>query len=113
LRWENALKTKVALDLVPATGEVFVEFECGPVPVVVRGSVMTNILADKTETVFALKFTAKVGKQKPEFYYTASGEKVKDVLFSKIGGSAPLEQAGQTIINTQTDEEPLEVNTKV
>jgi hypothetical protein len=75
--------------------------------------VLTNILVNKTETIFTLKFTAKVGKQKPEYYYTATGEKVKDVLFSKIGGSAPLEQAGQTITNTQTDEEALEVNTEV
>ena len=68
---------------------------------------MTNIPANKIETVFEEKFTAKSGKQKPEYYYTATGEKVKDVLFSKIGGSAPLEQAGQTITNTQTDEEAL------
>jgi hypothetical protein len=111
LRWEDATKKKVALDLAPQSGEIFVEFGCGPVPVVVRGSVMTNITANKVETVFDEKFTAKVGKQKPEYYYTETGEKVKDVLFSKIGGSAPLEQAGQTITNTQTDEEPLEVNT--
>jgi hypothetical protein len=113
LRWEDATKKKVALDLVPQTGEEFVEFGCGPIPVVVKGSVLTNILVNKTETIFTLKFTAKVGKQKPEYYYTATGEKVKDVLFSKIGGSAPLEQAGQTITNTQTDEEALEVNTEV
>ena len=112
LRWENATKTKVAIDLVPQAGEVFVEFGCGPVPVVVKGSVMTNLPANKVETVFEEKFTAKVGKQKPEYYFTSTGEKVQDVLFSKIGGSAPLEQAGQTIINTQTDEEALEVNTK-
>ncbi|HTZ64030.1 MAG TPA: hypothetical protein VMB51_07995 [Solirubrobacteraceae bacterium] len=111
LRWEDATKKKVAIDLVPQSGEIFVEFGCGPVPVVVRGSVMTNLPANKVETVFDEKFTAKVGKQKPEYYYTATGEKVQDVLFSKIGGSAPLEQAGQTITNTQTDEEALEVNT--
>jgi len=53
-----------------------------------------------------------VGKQKPEYYYTATGEKVKDVLMAKIGGSSPLAQAGQTVTNTQTDEEALEINTK-
>lgn len=112
LRWETATKSKVAIDLIPQTGELFVEFNCGPIPVAVRGSVMTNIPANKIETVFEEKFTAKSGKQKPEYYYTATGEKVKDVLFSKIGGSAPLEQAGQNVTNTQTDEEALEVNTK-
>jgi hypothetical protein len=113
LRWEDATKKKVAIDLVPQSGEVFVEFGCGPVPVVVRGSVMTNLPVNKVETVFDEKFTAKVGKQKPEYYYTATGEKVQDVLFSKIGGSAPLEQAGQTITNSQTDEEALEINTTI
>ena len=38
---------------------------------------------------------------------------MKDVLISKIGGpGAELEQSGQTVTNDQTDEEPLEVNTK-
>ena len=49
------------------------------------------------------------GRQKPEFYETASGEKVKDVLLSKLG-EREFEQAGQKITNTQTDEEALEVN---
>ena len=63
------------------------------------------------KTVFEQKFSAKKGKQKPEYYYTATGEKVKDVLISKIGGpGAELEQSGQTVTNTQTDEEALEVN---
>lgn len=112
LRWENSKKSKVVIDLVPQTGELFVEFACGPIPVIVKGSVMTNIPANIARTTFEEKFTTKNGKQKPEFYYTPSGEKVKDVLESKIGGSAPLEQAGQTVTNSQVDEEALEVNTK-
>jgi len=112
LRWENAAKSKVALDLVPQTGVRFVEFACGPANAFVEGSVLTNLLVNKTETVFEEKFAAKVGKQKPEYYYTATGEKVKDVLMAKIGGSSPLAQAGQTVTNTQTDEEALEINTK-
>jgi len=109
LRWENATKTKVAIDLVPQAGELFVEFACGPANDLVKGSVMTNIPVDIVKTTFEQKFTAKTGKQKPEFYYTASGEKVKDVLLSKLGGTE-FEQAGQTVTNLQTDEEPLEVN---
>jgi hypothetical protein len=111
LRWENATKTKVAIDLVPQTGELFVEFTCGPASALVKGSVMTNIPVDVVKTTFEEKFTAKAGKQKPEFYYTSSGEKVKDVLIAKVGPpAAEFEQSGQTVTNTQTDEEPLELN---
>ena len=114
LVWEKFGK-KVAIDLSPQSGEYFVEFECGPAPAKVKGSVLTNIPADKSETAFEEKFTAKKGKQKPEYYYTSKTTKVRDVLYSKIGGGsgAEFEQAGQTITNTQTDEEPLEVNTTV
>jgi hypothetical protein len=111
LRWQTITKSKVAIDLVPQSTELFIEFSCGPAPVVVKGSVMTNIPVDIVKTVFEEKFEAKGGKQKPEFYYTPSKEKVKDVLISKIGGpGAELEQSGQTVTNLQTDEEALEVN---
>ena len=113
LVWEKYGK-KVAIDLVPQSTELFVEFACGPANVKVKGSVLTNIPADKSETTIEEKFTAKRGKQKPEYYYTSKSEKVKDVLISKIGGpGAVYEQAGQTITNVQIDEETLEVNTKV
>jgi hypothetical protein len=111
LRWENSLKTKVAIDLVPQATELFVEFQCGPANAKVKGSVMANVPVDVVKTVFEQKFTAKTGKQKPEYYYTSSGEKIKDVLMSKLGGpEAEFEQAGQTVTNSQTDEEPLELN---
>ncbi len=111
LVWEKYGK-KVAIDLVPQTGELFVEFSCGPATAKVIGSVLTNIPADKSEPKLEEKFTAKKGKQKPEYYYTSKTTKVKDVLMSKIGGpAAEFEQSGQTITNIQTDEEVLEVNT--
>jgi hypothetical protein len=111
LVWEKFGK-KVAIDLVPQSGELFVEFTCGPANAKVKGSVLTNIPADKSETKIEEKFTAKKGKQKPEYYYTSKTAKVKDVLLSKIGGpGAELEQSGQTITNVQIDEEALEVNT--
>lgn len=110
LVWEK-FKKKVAIDLVPQSGELFIEFQCGPANAKVKGSVMTNLPTDVVKTVFEQRFTAKNGKQKPEFYYTATDEKVQDILISKIGGpGAELEQAGQTVTNTQTDEEPLELN---
>jgi hypothetical protein len=111
LVWEKYGK-KVAIDLVPQSGELFVEFTCGPANAKVKGSVLTNVPANKSETKIEEKFTAKKGKQKPEYYYTSKTEKVKDVLLSKIGGpGAVYEQSGQTITNVQIDEEALEVNT--
>lgn len=109
LVWEK-YKKKVAVDLVPQATELFIEFACGPANVKVKGSVLTSIPANVSKTAFEEKFKATKGKQKPEYYYTASDEKVKDVLISKIGPTE-FEQAGQTITNTQTDEEALEVNT--
>ncbi len=111
LVWEKFGK-KVAVDLVPQSGELFIEFQCGPANVKVKGSVLTNIPVNKPETKVEMKFTAKKGKQKPEYYYTSKTEKVKDVLISKIGATE-FEQAGQTITNVQTAEEPLEVNTVI
>jgi hypothetical protein len=111
LVWEK-YGTKVAIDLVPQSTELFVEFACGPANVKVKGSVLTNIPANVVKTTFEERFKATKGKQKPEFYYTSKTEKVKDVLISKIGPTE-FEQAGQTITNSQTDEEALEVNTKV
>ena len=94
LVWEK-FKKKTAIDLVPQSTELFVEFQCGPANAKVKGSVLANIPADVVRTSFEERFTAKKGKQKPEFYYTASGEKVQDVLISKIGGpGAELEQSG-------------------
>jgi hypothetical protein len=111
LVWEKYGK-KVAIDLMPQTGELFVEFECGTAPVKVKGSVLTNIPDDKAETKVEEKFTAKKGKQKPEYYYTSKTTKIRDVLASKLGGpGVEYEQSGQTVTNTQTDEEALEVNT--
>ncbi len=110
LVWEKYGK-KAAIDLVPQETELFVEFECGPANAKVKGSVLANIPVKVVKTSFEEKFTAKKGKQKPEYYYTSKTEKVQDVLMSKIGGpGVAFEQAGQTVTNTQTDEEPLEVN---
>jgi len=102
--------TKVAIDLVPQSTELFIEFQCGPANVKVTGSVLTNLPVNKAESKVEMKFTAKKGKQKPEYYYTSTFEKVKDVLIAKIGATE-FEQSGQTITNVQTAEEPLEVNT--
>jgi hypothetical protein len=109
LVWEKFGKD-AAIDLFPASTELFVEFNCGPANAKVKGSVMAKLPVNKMETKVEQKFSAKKGKQKPEYYYNAADEKIKDVLISKIGGTE-FEQAGQTVTNVQTDEEALEVNT--
>lgn len=109
LVWESKLKHKTALDLVPESTELFVEFSCAQIHAKVKGSVLVNVKAGEMKTIFPQKFTEKEGKQKPEFYETAGGEKVLDILESKLG-EIEYEQAGQKITNTQTDEEALEVN---
>jgi hypothetical protein len=109
LVWEKWGKD-AAIDLFPQSTELFVEFNCGPANAKVKGSVMTKLPVNKMETKVEQKFTAKKGKEKPEYYYTSATEKVKDVLISKIGATE-FEQAGQTLTNVQTDEEALEVNT--
>ena len=113
LVWEKYGK-KVAIDLVPQTGELFVEFTCGPATAKVKGSVLTNIPADKAETNVRREIHGQKGQTETGILLHVENEKVKDVLISKIGGpGAELEQSGQTITNVQTDEEALEVNTVV
>jgi hypothetical protein len=65
LVWEKFGK-KVAIDLVPQSTELFIEFQCGPANIKVKGSVLTNVPADKSETAVSMKFTAKKGKLKKE-----------------------------------------------
>ncbi len=111
LVWEK-VKKDVAIDLKPQSGELFVEFNCVLALAAVKGSVLTKLPVNRSETTLEEKFTASKGKQKPEYYYTPSKEKIKDVLYSKIGGEGvEYEQSGQTVTNIQTDEEALEVNT--
>lgn len=112
LVWENEKAGKAAIDLSPANGELFIEFNCeGRLSVAVKGSVLVPVKADKMGATFVLKFKAKHGFQTPE-YYEEGGKKVKDVLLSDFAGKG-YEQAGQTITSTVTNEEKLEVNTVV
>lgn len=109
LEWENKALKKVAVDLFPQEGEYFVTFRCGPAESKVRGSVLVNVIAGKMETSFVEKFTAKEGVQKPSEYETAEGTKVPDFLEADLGATEFV-RAGQTVANTQKNEEALEVN---
>lgn len=103
---ENKLKHKLALDLFPVGGGLYVTFNCGAsLHISVGGSVLVNVLADKMVSVLTLKYSAKLGHQKPEHF---EGEP-NDVLLTEINGKAP-EQSGITITSTQTGEEAMEAN---
>jgi hypothetical protein len=106
---EGPQKNKAALDLAPAepSGPV-AEFTCGPTAVVIRGSVLAPLAANKMVLTDTLKYTATGGKQKPEAFEGMPA----DVLLSTFGEAAP-EQTGLKLQLIRTDEEKIEVNTVV
>jgi hypothetical protein len=111
LQWENKALKHVALDLFPAVGTpLFIEFVCGPITIKWRGSVLVNIKSGKMETKPAEKYSGLNGKQKPEFYETAGGEEVRDIIEDENSLGKKFEQQGITETITRTNEEALEVN---
>jgi hypothetical protein len=109
---ETHAKDKVANLFTPVEGEVFTEFECGGIPVVVKGEVMNRLTANAMKLSATVKFVAKKGKQKPERFAT-DPTGTKRVLFtSKLVGSGFV-QAGQSLTTIATGEEKLEINTQV
>jgi hypothetical protein len=97
--WENKALKKTAIELHPgksvASG-LFIEFECGGLPVKVKGAVLVPVKNDTMKTSEILKFKAKVGKQKPEKWEESSGKVILEASFK--GG--PYEQSGQEIEST-------------
>ncbi len=111
LEWESKAAKKLALDLFPADrGGLLMKFECGPIPVEVRGSVLAPVKADKMALTSTLKYAASKAKQKPSEYEAAEGGKVTDVLEMSFL-EEPFEQAGLAVTGeTLTSEESLEAN---
>ena len=104
---ETHIKDKIALDLFPVgNAGPFAEFSCAGLPIVIRGSVLLPVLANKMALTNKLKFVAVKGKQKPERFVGGPA----DVLEMSAGGGA-YEQIGLTLKLTQTNEEKLEINT--
>jgi len=103
---------KVANLFKPASGEIFTEFECGGLPVTVKGEVINPVSANAMKSVLTVSFKASKGKQKPEKFAT-DPTGTKRVLFSTklIGGG--LTQAGQSLTTIQTGEEKLEISTLI
>jgi hypothetical protein len=103
----SASKDKVGLDLFPDSHSgALLEFACGATDVSVRGSVIAPMRANKMAATAALDFKASKGRQKPENFVDLP----KDVLEASFGGGA-YEQAGLTLLSTQTSGEALEIDT--
>ncbi|TMK97912.1 MAG: hypothetical protein E6G34_09500 [Actinobacteria bacterium] len=94
------------VDFAGQTSEVFAEFSCGPIPVVLRGSVIVKVgeikegkfklLTNKMLNKEPLEFTVTGGKQDPQKF---EGEP-KDVLEGSVGGGA-FEEATLTLLEIQ------------
>jgi hypothetical protein len=100
-------KDHIAEQLNSESGNV-VEFACGGVSVVVRGSLLHKIAANAMKLTATEKFTASKGKQKPEHF--AGGVPKEHVLEVSTNGGA-FEQAGWTFSETLTNEEKVEAST--
>src|SRR5262249_20809464 len=96
----TAATNKVANLFVPAEGEVFTEFECSGLKLIVKGEVMVPVTANKMLSSMTVKFTSSKGKQKPEKFAT-DPPGTKRVLFSKSSLLEEFVQAGQTLTTIQ------------
>jgi len=104
---EGEAKDKVAEELHGPGGGNLAEFSCAGIPIVVKGSVLHNVAANKMLITTTEKFTAAKGEQKPEKF--AGGTADEHILESNKGGGEFLE-AGQTITAIVTFEEKLETS---
>ena len=102
-------KDKIANVLRPASGEIFTEFECSGLKLVVKGEVMSPIKSNAMITVQTVKFTATKGKQKPEKFATDPAG-LKRVLFAKNNKLEEFFQAGQSLTTVQTNMEKAEAS---
>jgi hypothetical protein len=106
---ETAVKNKLAESLAPESpATTDAEFECAGLRVIVRGTVLHTITANKMLLVSTEKFVATKGEQKPDHF--AGGKNDELILESSTAG-APFEEAGQAIIASVTFEEKGEAST--
>jgi hypothetical protein len=113
--WESKAKKKTDIELHPAksvSSGLFIEFECLGLAVKVKGAILVGIKNDAMKTSEILKYTQKLGKQKPEKWEESSGKVILEASFK--GGA--YEQSGQEISSTLKElagEEALELNAVV
>ncbi len=108
----TAATNKLANLFVPTEGEIFTEFECSGLKLIVKGEVMVPITANKMLSSMTVKFTASKGVQKPLKFATDPAG-TKRTLFSKSNLLQEFVQAGQTLTTIQsgTSGEKLEAST--
>lgn len=112
LVWANKTSKKVAWDLAPPPESPLLDMQCGTSSVVVAGSVLVPVKANKASTESPLKFKTSKGAQEPFEYETSEGGKVKATLEASFAG-APAEPIGLTATITQTSKEPIEINATI
>ncbi len=112
LVWASKASKKVAWDLAPSAESPLLNLQCGTSSVMVDGSVLVPVRANKASIESPLKFKASKGAQKPFEYETSEGGKVKDTLEAMFTG-APAEPIGLTATITQTSKELIEINTTI
>jgi hypothetical protein len=98
---------KLALELHSESGNV-AEFSCAGLPVVVKGSVLHPVSANKMLLTATEKFAATAGEQKPDKF---AGEGVDAHILESNTNGGPFEEAGQTITAIVTYEEKIEAST--
>jgi hypothetical protein len=115
--WKSEVKHEASVDLFPTPEKMgepepkFIAFSCGALTVVVRGSVLVPIQANKMSASFKLQFKQKNGFQEVKDY-EEGGKLFEDILeanFEEKGWA----KSGQTITVTVKNEESLELNTYV
>jgi hypothetical protein len=104
----EAVKDKVGLDLVPASGETVAEFACAGEAVRITGSVIVEVKANAMLSKATLKYSGTGGVQKPSKFEGGT----EDVLHSTLGEGSP-EASVLTLTTIQTSEEKVEVNSVV
>jgi len=104
LGYINKAKKEVGVDLEGISSPVFAEFNCGPVSVVISGSVIAKVTpVNKMTTTYSELFAASKGKQKIEKFE----KRPKDTLACSIGGG-PATQCGFVSKDVVTTEEKVE-----
>ncbi len=103
----TAAASKIGLELYPAGGTAAVMgFNCGAANILVQGSLIIRIGADKMSSTIAFKAKASKGRQSPERFVSGPTE----ILEESLDGGA-VEHAGLSAAMTLTSEEPIEINT--
>lgn len=99
----------IANMFVPASGEIFTEFECSGLKIVVKGEVMVPIKSNAMITTQTVKFVSTKGVQKP-LKFAADPTGTKRTLYSKNSKLEEFFQAGQSLTTVQTNLEKAEAS---